>query len=191
MNMSGSLGRPVAVHKGTFAAGMPWWYVGGVLVVSAIVCVVRQPKDLPADPIVMALVSIVGGAICLIVPIMRLRQTVTVFENGFVWNHLFGTRTISRADIAGAEMKIERTVKNGQVTGTTTKVIVTLRGGKELSIVGVNDPGQLVGLLQQSSQAPAAYLGASPGAPGWAPPSGGAPPAGGYNPPAGGWQPPR
>jgi hypothetical protein len=179
--MSANLGRSIGKHRGTFAAGGWFWYLGGVLVLAGIVGLTRinnPPPGQTAGSIAMtALAGAVAGALCLLMPISRWRQSVEVFEHGFVWTHMLGARTVARADIAGVELLTKYTKM-----GSVTKVIVALRSGRRVTLTGLENPEQLSNFLR-ATPAPAAQAWAPPGAapaPAWVPP-GGVP---------GGWRPP-
>jgi hypothetical protein len=109
---------------------------------------------------------------------LRWRQTVDVFERGFVWKRLYGERQVARAEIRNATM-----ITHHSRQGTRVEVKVELANGKSCSIVGVEQPEQLTNLLRAappSGYQPAANVGAVAAAPvnpqsGWAP---------------GGWKPP-
>jgi hypothetical protein len=89
--------------------------------------------------------GLIAGALCLLMPLARLRQTVEVLEHGFVWKRLVGERIVLRSDIAGIELlAIHRKI------GSVTKVIVKLRTGGKLALAGLDNPQRLANSLRPS-----------------------------------------
>jgi len=143
-----NLGQLVARHNGTFVAGGTLWYIGGILVASGIVSFVHPTPGLSgSDAVLIGVGGLVAGAVCLFVALLRLRQTVEVFEQGFVWTRLIGTVTVARSDVADAKVVTTVVRKNGQNVGSTTKVVISLRNGKTIKMNGLEKPSQLASAL--------------------------------------------
>jgi len=176
-----NLGQSISKHRGTFGAGGLFWYLGGLAVLAGLIALARvvspAPGQTAAETAMTGLAALVVGALCLLMPVSRWRQSVEVFEHGFVWTHLLGARTVARADIAGVELLTSHTRM-----GSVTKVTVSLRSGKEITLAGLENAVQLANFLR-SAPPPAVQP--------WAPP--GAAPATAWTPPGaapGGWRPP-
>jgi hypothetical protein len=168
--------RLLAVHHGQFSAGGWWWYVGAVLLVAAVVNVASPAVGL-AEPdawdsaLGYAALSAVAGVLCLVAPVRRWRQRVEVFDDGFVWTRLLGTRRVRRDQVRGV-----RHIEHIGRAGRYTEVEVRLDGGRMLSIAGIGNAEQLANILAAFAQSPSA---AAPAPRGWTPPA------------PGGWTPPR
>jgi hypothetical protein len=173
------LGRSIAVHRGTFSAGGWFWYIGGVLLLAGVVGPIRAVVAPTPDQVqmglgqvfVMAGAALVIGALVLIVPILRWRQQVELFENGFVWTSLMGMKSVTRDQVRGVQLTRYRSKM-----GIYEKVAVTLADGRKVSISGVDQAEQLANLIGASGRS--APVAAAP-AQGWPAPAVG-----------GGWRPP-
>jgi hypothetical protein len=172
------LGQRVSSHRGTFGAGGWLWYLAIILLLSGVVGLVKGGAAGDSDQMLTGVLALGASAVTAIVPLLRWRQTVDVFERGFVWKRLYGERQVARAEIRNATM-----ITHHSRQGTRVEVKVELANGKSCSIVGVEQPEQLTNLLRAappSGYQPAANVGAVAAAPvnpqsGWAP---------------GGWKPP-
>jgi hypothetical protein len=184
MNMSSGMRldgrRPLAAHHGQFSAGGWSWYVGGILLLAAVANLVngnpRGPAGAasaasPASALGYAALSALAGILFLVMPVLRWRQRVDVFDDGFVWTRLLGTRSVRRDEVRGVRRidHISRSVRY-------TEVEVQLDGGRTLSISGIENAEQLANMLVAFAQSPSAP---AAGARGWTPPA------------PGGWTPPR
>ncbi|MGC4087978.1 MAG: hypothetical protein QM756_08785 [Polyangiaceae bacterium] len=175
---SANLGRSIAVHRGKFSAGGWFWYIGGLLVVAGIYGPIhalvapsaQEAKAGLGSAFMTGGIALVIGLVVLIVPLMRWRQQVELFEHGFVWKKLLGTDTVARDQVRN--LKSTRHITR---MGTYVEVEVTLTSGRELSISGVEEPEQLANIIGSYAR-PLAQPAAA--APGWAPPA------------ATGWRPP-
>jgi len=144
--MGNDLGRSIAVHRGTFGAGGYLWYIGGILAVAGVVSLLRVPSPPPGQTAVEAALTgvagIFAGAVPLLIAWNRLRQTVEVFERGFVWTRLIGTRVEPRSDVVKTEIVTVRSRRQSY-----SKVVVTLTDSRELNLRGLEYPEQLANLL--------------------------------------------
>jgi hypothetical protein len=175
--MNNGLGRPLSIHRGKFSAGGSAWYIGGVLVVAGLVGIVQGLLGKGLEHSGIGLVGLVIGLVVLLLPLARWKQTLEIFENGFVWKRLFGTTTVTRDQIVAAKYK-----QFNEKLNTVLEFSIELNGGKLLVVVGIDQAEQAANLLAASSAGPSS---ASDGGSGWTPPS--APATG----PAGtGWTPP-
>ncbi|HTQ02535.1 MAG TPA: hypothetical protein VMI54_01720 [Polyangiaceae bacterium] len=170
-------GRRITVHRGTFSAGGWAWYIGGLLLLASVVgplrAVVAPTPDQVRmgfdDVLLTAGAALVLGLLVLIVPVLRWRQQVELFENGFVWTGLTGTRSIGRDQVRGVEL-----IRHRSKMGVRTEIKVTLTDGRRLSVSGVDQPEQLANVIGTFGRpAPAAVA-----------------PTPGWSAPAGGWRPP-
>jgi hypothetical protein len=169
------LGQRVSSHRGTFGAGGWLWYLAIVFLLSGVVGLVKGGAAGDSDQMLTGVLALGASAVTAIVPMLRWRQTVDVFERGFVWKRLYGERQVARADIRNATM-----ITHHSRQGTRVEVKVELQNGKSCSIVGVEQPEQLTNLLRAAAPSgyqPAVAAVAAPVNPqaGWAP---------------GGWKPP-
>lgn len=165
------LGRSLSVHTGTFGAGGWLWYVGGILYLAgfanlAQVAGLTGNQSGPPASIGAAAACFVIGALVLIVPLLRWRQRVELFERGFVWQRLTGQRLVQRDDVRRAEL-----IQHTSRSGTHMEVLVHLADGSELSLSGLSHSDQLANLLRAYAQ-PAGQPGGTAGvaSSGWTPP---------------------
>jgi hypothetical protein len=173
------LGRSIAVHRGTFSAGGWFWYIGGVLLLAGVVGPIRAVIAPTPDQVQMGLAQVlltggaalVVGSLVLIVPVLRWRQQVGLFENGFVWTSLSGTKSVTRDQVRGVQLTRYRSRM-----GTYAKVEVTLADGRKLAISGVDQAEQLANVIGTFGHPQPVAAAPSPG---WAAPAVG-----------GGWRPP-
>jgi hypothetical protein len=175
------LGRSISLHRGSFLSGGWAWYIGGILVLSAVVGIGKGLVGLVAsDPsaggaLGAGLLAGLIGPLVLIIPVLRWQQSVEVLEGGIVWKRLYKTVTIAKDDIAKVDW-IQHTSRNG----THHEIVVYKRSGGSAAIVGIGSPEQLVSFLRAwaGGAAPAA-------APtGWQPPQGAQPQQQAWQPPA-------
>ena len=164
----GQLGQRVAVHRGTFGSGGWMWYVGGLLVASGVVAFGKALLHGDNSQLGTGALGLAIGGVLLVVPLMRWRQQVEVFEHGFLWTKLLGKVQGLRADIRGVKW-ISHISKRGQ----HDEVEVTMANGKRYSMTGIEHSEQLCNLLRATASAasPVASASAGPGVPGqaWTP----------------------
>jgi hypothetical protein len=141
------LGRRVAVHEANFAAGGWLWYVGAISLLSGVAWLVAPAKTLgashgvptrPVERLFMAIVALVVGAACTFVATYRWKQTVEIYERGFVWRRLSGPVIVHRSEMVSANKEVwqSRLV-------TVVSVVVALRDERELTLRGFPDPDKL------------------------------------------------
>jgi hypothetical protein len=163
-------GRSLSVHRGTFGAGGWLWYIGGILIASAVAQLAKLGSAADAgEGLAMAGGAAVLGLLLLMVPIMRWRQRVEVFEHGLVWERLLGRVAVARAEV----QKVGVTRHHSRM-GTHSEVSIDLADGRQLSIVGVDGAEQLGNMLAAFAAAPAVVPAAAVGgyaAGGWRPPN--------------------
>jgi hypothetical protein len=179
-SMSSELGRSMSIHRGTFWAGGYLWYVGAVCLVGGFIAmgkgVMSSEVGATGQGLAAGLGTILLGLGVLAVPMLRWKQSLEIFEGGFVWTRLTGVVTVRRDEIEKVEHITHRSAQ-----GEKVELIVFLTNGKSRSIVGIEQPGQAANLL--SGPAPAA---ASATSGGWKPPTQRTDaPAGGWTPPGG------
>jgi hypothetical protein len=173
-----SFGRALSAHRGTIGAGGWLWYIGGILVLAGIVNTVQGVRAMLGmadtggaswvEVASMGLVSFAIAALLLIVPVLRWRQRLEIFEGGLVWTRLFGTRVVPRAEIAGAEL-----IGHRSRLGHHVEVVVRLAGGGSLSISGLERPEEAANLalaISRRDATPTASAAAGPAPGGWRPP---------------------
>ena len=167
------MGRKLGTHGSTMG-GVGWTlYVGALLALSGVVSLLGLTADAAKMPLATRLgtggAGLVIGWLLLLPGLMRLKQSVEVFERGLIWHRLFGAKTLTAADIQGLKL-IHHTSRNRQYD----ELELQLKNGGSYSINGLKNPEQLAAYIRAwSNPLPAA---AAPG--GWAPPA------------AGGWRPP-
>lgn len=172
------LGRGIAVHRGTVSAGGWGWYVGGVLLLAGVVGPIRAVVAPTPDQVrmgldqvlIMAGVALVAGFLVLILPVLRWRQQVELFENGFVWTSLTGVKSVTRDQVGGV-----RLIQHRSKMGIRTEIEVTLADGRKLSVSGVDQADQLANVIGAFARPQPVAAAATPG---WS-----APAAGGWRPP--------
>ena len=128
-------GRALSVHKGMVSAGGWLWYIGGILVLSF-------AGNLYKGDMWLALGSLIFGILLLISPLLRWRQSMELFENGFVLKRLTGTRSVSRDEIAFAKL-----TSHYSRIGHSVEVEIGLKNGAAFSVVGMSDSEQLYNTL--------------------------------------------
>ena len=173
-----SFGRSIGLHRGTISAGGWLWYLGGLCMLAGIVTAVKSvagasdTASAGAPTLSMAAMSAGVGVLLLILPVLRWRQQLEVFENGFVWTRLLGSVQVPRSNVRGAQLTRHLTRM-----GAHSELVVELADARSLSITGLDRAEQLRNMLAAfaGSAAPAVSA-AAPG--GWSPPS-----HGGWTPP--------
>ena len=154
-----AMGQRVAVHRGTFGAGGRLWYLGGICALAGVVGLIKAGAD--SQKLLTALIALGIAPLLLIVPVLRWKQTVEVFEQGFVWTRLYGSVQAARADIRNVTL-----ITHHSRQGTRIEVKVELAGGKSYSMVGVEQPEQLANLLRAEAPNGPQNFSAPAGAPG-------------------------
>lgn len=169
-------GRSLSLHRGTVAAGGWLWYIGAILLLSGVLNLAQfmgvalPSKGTPTSESVtgalgMAAACFVCGALVLIVPVLRWRQQVELFEGGFIWQRLTGNLVVPKHEVQRTEL-----ITHHSRSGTHVEVIVHLASGRELSMSGLSQPDQLANLI--TAYARPTLQPALPAAPGgWRPPS--------------------
>jgi len=175
--MSSELGRSMSVHRGTFLAGGYLWYVGAVCVVGGFLAI---GKGVVSGDIGQGVLGGLGGILLglgvLVIPVLRWKQTLEIFEGGFVWTRLTGVVTVTRDQIEKVEHITHRSRQ-----GEHVEVLISLTNGKSRSIVGIDQPGQAANFLCGPAPAAAPATGG-----GWKPPTQPTDaPAAGWTPPGG------
>jgi len=124
------------------------WYVGAILFASGVVSFVRPTPGMSAsDATLIGVGGLVAGAACLFVALLRFRQTVEIFEQGFVWTRLIGAVTVARGDVTDAKAVTTVLRKNGRNVSSVTKVVVTLSNGKTIKMNGLGNPTKLASYI--------------------------------------------
>jgi hypothetical protein len=158
-------------------AGGWFWYVGGVLLAASVAWIAKGLAALTGPP-GSALAAVpddalsalgtagacaLAGVLFLVVPVLRWRQSVEVFERGIVWRRW--PRTIT---LAGEEVRAVRLIHHRRRAGSYSEVVVQRADGSRLSMAGVERPEQLANLIAAFAQ-PAA-VSAAPAIGAWVPP---------------------
>lgn len=171
------LGRSLSRHPGTFMAGGWLWYISGLLIVAAALGAGRallmllglaamDPNNSPISALLTAALGGFIGLLCAIVPVLRWRQSLEIFEGGLVWTRLIGDKTWPRS-----QLKKVRHVTHHSRQGTSYEVEITLTDGSIHGIVGLDQSQQAANLVHQVIGLPApATTGALPMGTGWRPP---------------------
>lgn len=172
----GGFGRSLSLHRGTFAAGGWLWYLGAILLLAGVfnlaelAGVALPSKGAPTSASVtgalgMAAACFVCGALLLIVPVLRWRQRVELFEGGFIWSRLTGRLSVPKHEVQRTEL-----VTHHSRSGTHVEVIVHLADGRELSMSGLSQADQLANLITAYAR-PMLQPAMAPAPGGWRPPS--------------------
>ena len=104
-----TFGRHVMTFPGSVAAGGWFWYVGAIVLVAAVVQIAQAAspglvsKASPGGSVAMGLAGLAAGVALLAIPVLRWRQSVEVYERGFVWRGLLGASPVSGADIVRSQ----------------------------------------------------------------------------------------
>jgi hypothetical protein len=114
------------------------------------------------------------GPLILAIPLWRWKQSLEIFEGGFVWTRLTGVVTVMRDEIQSVEH-----ITHESRQGSYVELLISLTNGKSRSIVGIEQPEQAASLL--SSHVPVTT---SAQASAWQPP------VSRSNAPRAGWTPP-
>jgi hypothetical protein len=171
--MDPALGRPIATHRGTVAAGASQLVKAGVLIGSSVFIFYLISRGVVSAAGLgilrkMAALWLVWAAAYIGVCVVRRLQRVDVHEGGFVRRSLFGSRTVLRDEITGVKMV--------RVIGRFAdydKVVVSVRRGRKIRMTGIEGGEQCANLLtaMPSSPAPRPDGAASAWGPnGWTPP---------------------
>lgn len=135
----------------------------GVLGVAGVLTPV--PGHSPVETLVMGLISLVACPLLLVVPVMRWRQALEIFEGGVVWTRLIGVTTWPRT-----QLRAVRHVTHRSRQGSSVEVEVTLADGTVHGVVGLEQSDQAANLIHQIIQGPAPMASAAPASTGWRPP---------------------
>ncbi len=145
----------ISSHAGLVSAGGWFWYVGGVLLLAAVAHLAKGAAPAPGHPadlgsaVGLAAAAALAGVLVLVVPVLRWRQRVEVFDDGFVWTRLLGTRSVRRDEVRGV-----RRIEHIRRAGSYMEVEVQLEGGQKLSIAGVDGAEQLANTLAVFARSP-------------------------------------
>lgn len=172
----GGFGRSLSLHRGTFASGGWLWYIGAILLLAGaanlaeLVGVALPSQGAPASggatgALGMAAACFVVGALLLIVPVLRWRQQVELFEGGFIWSRLTGKLAVPKHEVRRTEL-----ITHHSRSGTHVEVIVHLASGRELSMSGLSQADQLANLITAYAR-PMIEPAMPAAAGGWRPPS--------------------
>ncbi|MGV3619835.1 MAG: hypothetical protein ACO1OB_03405 [Archangium sp.] len=133
-----------STHRGSFMAGGWLWYVGGLLIISGILA-------LPKGTVAMGIVTVLIGLGCLVMPVLRWKQTLEFDDTGFTWTQLTGVQKFSRADVKQVTL-----IRHHSRMGFYEELQVELNDGRELSITGVERAEEAANLLHaMTSRSPA------------------------------------
>jgi hypothetical protein len=158
--MSNELGARVSTHAGTIAAGGWWWYIGGVLLVSGVLGAAK------GDFGALAVASAVALAV-LVLPVLRWKQRVDVYERGLVWTRLLGPVTI------GAKEVVDTTLtRNIGRMGETLELEIELANGKTHTLVGLEGTDQIRSFVVAWTARPEPAEVTATARSAWAPPGG-------------------
>jgi hypothetical protein len=147
--VSNTLGRSVSVHRGTISAGLTLWYVGALFVVSSLLGIYQGLTGKAAEQAWISVVGLPVGLGVVFVAYVRWKQTLEIFEDGFVWKRLIGTHSVAHARIKEVKHITHRSRR-----GTYVEIVVELTSGKKLSIVGIENSDQAASMLTPSSMSP-------------------------------------
>ncbi len=182
--MTANMGRSLSKHEGSIMAGGWLWYLGGLLLLAGVfgICsglfaVVSGSAALAPDTglprIGTGVVSLLIAPLLLIVPVLRWRQSLEIFEGGIHWQRL----VLASRTIPSSSLRSVTHITHRSRSGSSVELVITLTDGSEVSITGLDRADQAANLIAQLARGPAPA--AAPG------------PAGGWTPPtSGGWQPP-
>jgi len=127
---SPTLGRVISRHHGRILAGGWLLYVGGLLVVGAVMALVKGQAG--TDRLGF-LAGLAAGVLLLLVSFLKWQQSVTLYEGGFTWTRLLlGTRTVrwdEVADVRAAQIYSRQ-------TGRSYRLEVDTRTGGRLVLTG-------------------------------------------------------
>ena len=144
----GDFGRSLSLHKGTFASGGWLWYMGGILLLAGVANLAQvagiyvPSKGGGAGSLGLAAAGFIIGTLILLVPLLRWRQQVELFERGFVWSRLLGTHRVRKEEIQQTQL-----ITHHGRAASYVEVVVHLASGRELSIEGLEHAEQLANML--------------------------------------------
>ncbi len=133
--METQFGARLATHRGSPLAASVLAYVGVLFWIGA------GAQLLEAHAEQGVLLAALGTCLWWI-PLLRWRQSLEVFEHGFVWHRLWGTLRIADREVMGAEL-----IDHQGRIGYYQEVAVTLVDGRALSIKGLMGADQVRNLL--------------------------------------------
>jgi hypothetical protein len=140
------LGKSLSLHRGSFAAGGWLWYLGLICLLAAasgFAGVGAAAKQSFAERAPASVGALVMGLTSLVVPLLRWRQSVEIFERGMVWSRLHGA-----VRVAAEQVRNVSWLKHQTKRGSHDEVKLELTSGERYSIVGVGEPEQLVNFLR-------------------------------------------
>ncbi len=116
-------------------AGGWLWYVGGLLVVSGVMSLVR-------GVIGMGLVTVLIGAAVLVLPVLRWKQTFELDESGITVTKLTGVVKVPREQLK----KVTLVHHRGRM-GTYDALELALTDGREIEIAGIERAEEAANLV--------------------------------------------
>jgi len=140
------MGKSLSLHRGSFSAGGWLWYVGLVCLLAAtsgFAGVGTAARQSFAERAPASFGALVMGLAFMVVPLVRWRQTIEIFERGLVWSRLH--RAVR---VAAEQVQEVSWLKHQTKRGAHDEVKLELTNGKRYSIVGVGNPEQLVNFLR-------------------------------------------
>lgn len=173
------LGPALSTHKGRFAAGGYLWYLGTLMLVFGAWAVVSAPFTGDWARAGNGVLAVVVVPLVVAWPAYKLRQTLTIHQNGFVWERPFRAPLVVRwAEVRGVHVSQVYERRTLHTKGMHLEIQITLEGGREVVVTNDLDKIEdLQGYLRNAaSQAGVASVGAPGTMPGAAP-GAGAPPS--------------
>lgn len=133
-----------STHRGSFLAGGWFWYVGLILLASAVASVVKGEWA-------MGGLSLLIGVGLLVMPVLRWKQTLLITDAGFTWTRLTGVEEVSRDKLRKVTL-----IHHRSRNGSYEELEVELSDGRTLGITGVERAEEAANLLHAFTRGPAA-----------------------------------
>lgn len=165
------LGPVLSTHKGRIAAGGYLWYMAPLVFLFGAWALVSAPFTGDWGRAGSGVLGMGLALVLLIWPVMKLRQTLTAYQNGFVWERLFrAPLTVRWADVRNVRITEEHDRRAIHAKGVHLEIEITLADRSVVVISNdLDDIDAIQGYLRSAASAPrAAVAGAPPPA---APPS--------------------
>lgn len=145
-------GTLIWVHRGRFSSGGWLGYLGLALLLLGLFGIAKasftESPERGGQPLRLEVLALPFGALCLLRPIHRWRQSVAVYERGFIWTRLDKTVRVPRESVRRAKW----TQRTGPL-GPYDELEIELISGP-LSIQGIDQPEQLCNLLNALAESP-------------------------------------
>ena len=145
-------GTLIWVHRGKFSSGGWLGYAGLVLVLVGLFEIAQAAfataSEHELESVRLNVLALPLGTLCLILPLYRWRQSVSVYERGLVWTRLHKRIQVPRESVRGARWNTQRSA-----LGPCDQVELELNFGT-LSITGIDQAAQLCDLLNALAEAP-------------------------------------